>query len=195
MVRLTTKFVLSMAIVACVTAVPAGNALASGEPTIKDTIIKDCTYNGVIDGKYSASDLKNALNNMPADADQYGDCRSLINEALLNKVSKHGRGHGSDLNSLNQITTAGQRRQAAAQARASANERLPADGSVAKIGGAKVARSGARTLASSAAPGVPTALVVAVAGLLLLLGGDLAGRATDLPAFERFRHKLRRPGS
>lgn len=189
MVRLTTKFVLSMAIVACVTAVPAGNALASGA-----SIIKDCTH-GSIDGKYSASDLKNALSSLPADVDQYSDCRSLINQALLNKVSKHGRGHGSDLNSLNQITTASQRRQAAAQAKASANERLPADGSVAKIGGAKVARSGARTLASSAAPGVPAALVVAVAGLLLLLGGDLAGRAINLPGVERFRRKLRRSGS
>lgn len=191
MVRLTTKFVLSMAIVACVTAVPAGHALASSA-SIKDTIIKDCNANGSIDGKYSASDLKNALSSLPADVDQYGDCRSLINQALLNKVSKHGRGHGSDLNSLNQITTAGQRRQAAAQARASANERLPADGSVAKIGGAKVARSGARTLASSAAPGVPAALIVAVAGLLLLLGGDLAVRAINLPGVQR---RLRRPGS
>ncbi|MBK5230569.1 MAG: hypothetical protein JJE27_05270 [Thermoleophilia bacterium] len=190
MVRLTTKFVLSMAIVACVTAIPAGNALASSA-----SLIKDCNADGSIDGKYSASDLKNALSSLPADVDQYSDCRSLINQALLNKVSKHGRGHGSDLNSLNQITTAGQRRQAAAQARASANERLPADGSVAKIGGAKVARSGARTLASSAAPGVPAALIVAVAGLLLLLGGDLAGRAINLPGVERFGRKLRRRGN
>lgn len=190
--RLIVKFVLLMAVVTCLAALAAGAALASSA-----AVINDCNADGSIDGKYSASDLKNALGNLPSDVDQYSDCRSLINQALLNKVSKHDRGHGStiDPKSLNQVTTAGQRKQAAAQAKASAAERLPADGSVAKLGGAKVERSGARTLASSAAPGIPAALVVAVAGLLLLLGGDLAGRVISFPGTKLSGRKPRRRGS
>lgn len=161
------------------------------------TMVRDCTDNSVLNGNYSAADLRNAIPRVPRDTDEYFYCSDLFRQALMNKVSKHNPGHGStvDPKSLNQITTASQRKKATAQAKASAAEQLPANGSVAKLGGAKVERSGARTLASSAAPGIPAALVVAVAGLLLLLGGDLASRVIDLPGIKRFGRKPRRPGS
>lgn len=190
--RLIEKFLLSFAVVACLAALAAGNALASS-----DALLSECYNYGTINGKYSVADMKDTLANIPADNDQYSACRSLIQQALLNKVSKHGGGTGStvDRKTLNQITTAGQRKRAAAQAKASAAKPLPANGAVAKLNGANVQRSGARTLASSAAPGIPAALIVAVAGLLLLLGGDLVGRVISLPGLKRFGRDPRRRGN
>jgi hypothetical protein len=185
------KILLSMAVVACLAALAAGTALASSS-----ALILECNSYGTINGKYSVADLKNALANLPADVNQYSDCRSLIQQALLNKISKHGGGGSTiDPKTLNQITTAGQRKRAAAQAEASAAVPLPANGAVAKLNGVKVQRSGARTLASSAAPGIPAALIVAIAGLLLLLGGDLAGRVVGVPGLKRFWRDPRRRGS
>ena len=50
------------------------------------SVISDCTADNSIDGNYSASELNNALKNMPADVDQYYGCSDLIRQALLNKA-------------------------------------------------------------------------------------------------------------
>ncbi len=52
--------------------VPAA-AHASGQ-----AVIKDCTDNGRIDGKYSASDYKAALRDLPTDVAEYTDCGDQI---------------------------------------------------------------------------------------------------------------------
>ena len=46
--------------------------------------------------------------------------------------------------------------------------------------------TGAKTLASSTSPGTPVAMLVALAGLLLLILGELAARGAKMPAVKKF---------
>ena len=51
-------------------------AQASGED-----VIRDCNEDGVLDGRYSQRELRDALNNLPSDIAQYGDCADAIRQA------------------------------------------------------------------------------------------------------------------
>src|SRR5436853_4369436 len=53
-------------------------------------VIRDCSEDGTLDGKYSQSDIQKALQQLPSDLDEYTDCRSVIRGALL---SSAGRRH------------------------------------------------------------------------------------------------------
>ena len=67
-----------------------GLARASGT-----AVIKDCTYDGVINGHYSTKDYADALANLPADVDEYSDCRDQIKRAQLGAgTSSGGTGGG-----------------------------------------------------------------------------------------------------
>jgi hypothetical protein len=48
-----------------------------------DDVIKDCTHNGTLTKRYSQKDYEEALANLPADVDEYGDCRQIIRDAQL----------------------------------------------------------------------------------------------------------------
>lgn len=45
-------------------------------------IIRDCFDDGDLDGNYTASQIRDARNNLPADVDQYSDCRDVLARAL-----------------------------------------------------------------------------------------------------------------
>jgi len=45
-------------------------------------IIRDCFDDGKLDGDYTASQIRDARNNLPADVDQYSDCRDVLARAL-----------------------------------------------------------------------------------------------------------------
>ena len=45
-------------------------------------IVADCFDNGKLDGNYTASQIRDARNNLPADVDQYSDCRDVLARAL-----------------------------------------------------------------------------------------------------------------
>jgi len=45
-------------------------------------IIADCFDDGKLDGNYTASQIRDARNNLPADVDQYSDCRDVLSRAL-----------------------------------------------------------------------------------------------------------------
>ncbi|MDX6714875.1 MAG: hypothetical protein QOH30_1433 [Baekduia sp.] len=62
-----------------------GLARASGT-----AVIKDCTYDGVINGHYSTKDYADALANLPADVDEYSDCRDQIKRAQLGAGGSSG---------------------------------------------------------------------------------------------------------
>jgi hypothetical protein len=47
------------------------------------SVIRDCSEDGVLNGKYSASELERALDQLPSDLDEYTDCRSVIRRAQL----------------------------------------------------------------------------------------------------------------
>ncbi len=46
-------------------------------------VIRDCSEDGSLDGKYSQRDLEGALDELPSDLDEYTDCRSVIRRAQL----------------------------------------------------------------------------------------------------------------
>jgi hypothetical protein len=48
----------------------------------RSDIIRDCNDDGKLDGNYSASEIRDARNNLPADVDQYTDCRDVLSRAL-----------------------------------------------------------------------------------------------------------------
>ena len=59
-----------------------------------DQVIKDCVRDGKLDRNYSNSELRKARNNLPADLDEYSDCRDVIASAIKGGSDK-GLGAGS----------------------------------------------------------------------------------------------------
>jgi hypothetical protein len=59
-----------------------------------DQVIRDCARDGKLDQKYSNSELRRARNNLPADLDEYSDCRDVIAAAIKGGSDK-GLGAGS----------------------------------------------------------------------------------------------------
>lgn len=45
-------------------------------------LIRDCTWEGAVQGRYSIADFRETLRRLPLDVDEYTDCRSIIEEAL-----------------------------------------------------------------------------------------------------------------
>ena len=57
-------------------------------------IVADCFDDGKLDGNYSASQIRDARNNLPADVDQYSDCRDVLARALGGSGSRDIGGSG-----------------------------------------------------------------------------------------------------
>ena len=45
-------------------------------------VVRDCAQDGTLDGSYSDADRRAALGQIPADVDEYSDCRSVIGGSL-----------------------------------------------------------------------------------------------------------------
>src|SRR5215207_5280720 len=61
-------------------------------------IVEDCFDDGKLDGNYTASQIRDARNNLPADVDQYSDCRDVLARALGGSGSRDiGGGGGGPL--------------------------------------------------------------------------------------------------
>ena len=87
--RLRDRIVIALALLAALLALP-GVALASG-----DAAIKDCANDGKLDKTYTTSELADAISNLPADVDEYSDCRDILRRAQLGGGSSSGSGGGS----------------------------------------------------------------------------------------------------
>jgi hypothetical protein len=59
-----------------------------------DQVIADCARDGQLDRSYSNSELRRARDNLPADLDEYSDCRDVI-AAAIKGGSNRGRGANS----------------------------------------------------------------------------------------------------
>ena len=70
-------------------AVPAANAASTTE------ILRDCADDGVLQGKYTPSELRKARQNIPTDADEYTDCRDVLARAASRAVSGGSGGGGA----------------------------------------------------------------------------------------------------
>jgi hypothetical protein len=55
------------------------------------SVIRDCSEDGILNGKYSQSELDGALEQLPSDLDEYTDCRAVIRRAQLNAASGKNR--------------------------------------------------------------------------------------------------------
>jgi hypothetical protein len=81
--RTTTTLVAVLAVMA-VAAMPAFSSPMS--------VIRDCSEDGVLNGRYSPSELDGALEQLPSDLDEYTDCRSVIRRAQLGSAGDKHRG-------------------------------------------------------------------------------------------------------
>jgi hypothetical protein len=75
--RLRLRIATALALLLALLAVPS-LAHASGS-----AVVKDCANDGKIDKSYSQKDYADALANLPADVDEYSDCRDQIRRAQL----------------------------------------------------------------------------------------------------------------
>ena len=84
--------VVLMAMLAVAAAPVAPVALANPE-----AVLEDC-QDGRMDKKYRDEDLRDALEDMPADLDEYTSCREVIRSAQQGVRGSGGTGPGSDFN-------------------------------------------------------------------------------------------------
>jgi hypothetical protein len=129
-------------------------------------IIADCYDNGSLDGDYTPSQIRDARNNLPADIDQYSDCRDVLSRALGGSGTKGVTGGSGG-------TGGGEGAPAAPPAPPSPDEQQALD-SAAGTGGDAPVQVGDSTIvpgasgfaAGAAHPALPASLLVA----LILLG-------------------------
>ena len=60
----------------------AALALPASAAADPDAVVRDCASDGSVDGNYSDSDKRKALNRIPADLDEYSDCRAIIGASI-----------------------------------------------------------------------------------------------------------------
>jgi hypothetical protein len=69
-----------IALLALLVAAPVADAQST-----RTKILREC-QNGRLSGDYTASEIRDARNNIPDDLDQYSDCRDVLTRALLNQA-------------------------------------------------------------------------------------------------------------
>jgi hypothetical protein len=57
-------------------------ALAPAAVASPGAVVRDCAQDGSLDGSYSDADKRAALGQIPADLDEYSDCRSMISGSI-----------------------------------------------------------------------------------------------------------------
>ena len=60
---------------------------APAQASYEDLLLDACGRDGKVNGTYSQEDYRKALANIPADADQYSDCRAILRAAQLAAAS------------------------------------------------------------------------------------------------------------
>jgi hypothetical protein len=83
---------LRTALVACLLAVLVGAPAAFADST-RTKILQEC-QDGRLTGDYTSREIRDALNNIPDDIDQYSDCRDVLRNALLSKAGNSGNNGG-----------------------------------------------------------------------------------------------------
>lgn len=166
-----------------------GTATASASPS---AIYQACKNGSSMSG-FSKGDLQGALNGVPADLDEYFGCSGQIQKAIIDRATKNSPGGKSGVNdtkaklklaSVNDLTTPAERKKLAKQVEEST--KLDTSKPLTSSSDPAISEAAGQTLASSTAPGTPTALIIGVIGLLLLLAADLAGRLGKIPRVTKF---------
>ena len=89
-VNLLTRRTIFLPLLAALLLAPAA-ARASTDPK---EIERDCTHDGVLQGSYSATDLRKARDSLSTDAVEYTDCRDVLSRAIAQKTASSGGGGG-----------------------------------------------------------------------------------------------------
>jgi hypothetical protein len=80
-----------MALLAALLLAPA--AFAQGNPEAKRIdILRDCQDDGMLTPGYKPTDLRDARNNIPAELDEYSDCRDVLTRAIAKATAGSGPG-------------------------------------------------------------------------------------------------------
>lgn len=166
---------------------------ASAASASASAIYQACKYGSSMSG-FSKADLQAALDGVPADLDDYYGCSAQINSAILDKSLSKVPGGGKGVKgtraklrnaSIEDLTTPAERKKALAAA-TKATPIDPSDPLEAGVSPAIDTAAG-KTLASTAAPGTPLALVLGLIGLALLLTFELIGRMSGSPMLAKIR--------
>jgi hypothetical protein len=84
--------VLRTVFVACLLAALVAAPAALADST-RAKILREC-QDGRLTGDYTSKQIRDALNNIPDDIDQYSDCRDVLRGALLNQAGNSGNNGG-----------------------------------------------------------------------------------------------------
>jgi hypothetical protein len=57
-------------------------------------ILRDCADDGILQGDYSAADLRTARDHIPAELNEYSDCNDVLSRAIAAKTAASGGGGG-----------------------------------------------------------------------------------------------------
>jgi hypothetical protein len=145
-------------------------------------ILRDCADDGRLDGSYTPSEIRDARNNLPADQDQYTDCRDVLNRALggtgdkeLHDGSGGGAlgGGGDGSGPSEPLTPSGPEEQAAL------DKAIGGGNAPVQIGDGTVVPGAAGLAADAARNAMPVTLLA----VLILLG--LAALAATVPYVRR----------
>jgi hypothetical protein len=86
------RSMLRTALAACLLAVLLGAPAAFADGT-RTKILREC-QDGRLTGTYTSAQIRDALEHIPDDVDQYSDCRDVLRRALLNQASSSGHNGG-----------------------------------------------------------------------------------------------------
>jgi hypothetical protein len=172
---------LAVAITALV-AVPVANA----DP------VSDCAADGSLNGSYSNDELRGALGNIPADLDEYSDCRAQIAGAIGSGGS--GPKAGASSNAAATPAAVAKKKAAAAKAKKAKKAKKHKLREIA----AASPDSGAKDITLQAADtsnGMPTGLILALIALgLLALAAGLMTITRRVPAVGNALRRVPLPG-
>ena len=87
------RSMLRTALAACLLAVLVGAPVAFADST-RTKILQEC-QDGRLTGTYTSRQIRDALENIPDDVDQYSDCRDVLRRALLNQAGGSGNSGGN----------------------------------------------------------------------------------------------------
>ena len=137
-------------------------------------IIADCFDDGKLDGNYTASQIRDARNNLPADVDQYSDCRDVLARALGGSGSHNvsGGNDGGGGGPSEPLAASGPDEQRALEAAAIDGGAKPV-----QVGDGTVVPGASGFAAGAARSAIPTSLLVA----LILLGVAALAAAAPYP--------------
>ncbi|MGI8844921.1 MAG: hypothetical protein ACR2HC_01890 [Thermoleophilaceae bacterium] len=169
-------FIAPALILLSVLAFPLGAQASPG------AVVRDCAEDGSVDGNYSNKDLKAALKQLPADLDEYSDCRAAISSAIGpgaggSKSSRRGGGGGGgsstpgapnpDTNGDGKVDA--NERKAAAATELALKRNAKRQETEAKLGKRSVDPTRAAAIAASETKnGLPLPVILAIVAIALL---------------------------